>query len=465
MLSAIDLPLPCHTASSYGQDFYVGFMRTTAGSQSALLRLIVGTPSPSASFTAENSSHIIYQGTVTSGAPIVITVSSGHQVTGTDFSNRQKGIRVYSNGTEPIFVVVETILSNLNYGTYLAYPFKTFTSLTKYEYVILSQEGSSASLRSIFLLVATFDDTSVTITPSQMINLPANAQSSSTSVMISPNTESHELTLNRRQTLLVVSENDLTGSIVISNKPLTVISGHECANVPVSESGCEPLAIQLPLKATWGTKFLLAPFAGRNSAQVFKAANSNSTTSFIYTCENVTTTSATTGDFFQFSTDKYCYLESSSPILLAQLSVGESLDSLGDPAIAMVSPIDQYVHEIQFISLPTNDFPNSYVSITVPDNPSGVLFNGDTLTCEWQTLYDSGGSIVGYGCSVAISGQASVPTQHTVSHSSPGGMLSVLVYGFNTSPFYGYAYLAGQSITLSGKFEEEKHPCMAYLKS
>ena len=338
-------------------------MRTTGAHQLAVLRLVVGTPSTSAVVVVETTSQVVHQGTVTSGSPTVITLSSTFQVTGADISNRNKGIHVYSNGTEPIFVVVETVITNINYGTYLAYPSLSFQSVTSYEYVVLSQESSI--LQSTFLLVGNLDNTSITIIPSQGVSLPSDTQTTSDLVSVEANTNSHAFSLNKMQTLLVQSENDLTGTKVISNKPLTVISGHECANVPLtSAAGCEPLAVHVPLRASWGTKFMLAPFAGRSVAQVFKAVTATDNTSIVYTCDNITMTNFTSREF-QLNTSSYCYLESSHPILVAQLSVGQTEDSLGDPAIAMISPINGYVHEIQFISLATADFPrNQIVTLT-----------------------------------------------------------------------------------------------------
>lgn len=448
------LHIHLHAASTYGQDFYIGFMRSTGGSPLVIPRLIVSTPSASTAFVVETMSEIAYQGTVTSGSPIVITLSAELQVTGSDFSNREKGIHIYTNGTEPLFVLTETVLANINYGTYIAYPCQIHETLTSYKYTVLSHDSPSPALQSTFLLVGCEDNTSVTITPSQIVTLPADAQKASSSISVNPNVQSHKLTLNKIQTLLVFSDNDLTGTVITADKPLTVVSGHECVNVPLMESGCEPLAIQLPLTSTWGTNFILAPFDGRNSAQRFKAVTSKNNTTIAYTCDNTSVTITNVSIFFELSTDKYCYLESSNPILLAELSVGQTLDSLGDPAIAMISPIDQYIQEVQFVSLPNTHFPNSYISITVPTehySPNGIFLNGEIITCQWQTIYNRSSIAVGYGCSMAVSSEANTPAQHTISHIRPGGLFSVLVYGFNTFPYQGYAYLTGQHITLPGK--------------
>ena len=313
---------------------------------------------------------------------------------------------------------------------------------------------------SQFLLVGCENDTTITITPSKEVELPENLQEPHSAYLgINPGSTSHQLKLHQMQTLLLISSEDLTGTKITSNKPLTVISGHECANVPLSASGCEPLAVQVPPVATWGTRFLLAPFAGRSSNQTFKAISSKNSTSFISICGMNYTQITHNAAVFSLNTNEYCYLESTESMLLIQLSPGVTTDYKGDPAIALISPIDQYVHEIEFISLPTSDFLSSFISVTVPAehySPNQILLDGAAINCEWQEVYDIDRNVIGFGCSKALFSEASMPTQHTVSHLAHGGLLSVLAYGFNSaSPARGYAYLTGQKLKISNETDSE----------
>ena len=403
---------------------------------------------------------MIYTGTVTSSAPIVINIPSGLQVRHHDYSNRQKGVHIFSTGNEPIFVISETFISFLNHGTFVAYPCSRFKNETSYEYYVISTGEHAGYFVSEFLLVGCENETTVTITPSKQVHLPENLQEPNSPFMgIDSGSTSHLLKLHRMQTLLVTNGDDLTGTKITSNKPLTVISGHECANVPVSMPGCEPLAVQVPPVATWGKKFLLAPFAGRMSNQTFKAISSEYNASFISICGINSTQVTHKITVFSLNTEEYCYLESTVPILVIQLSAGVTTDNKGDPAITMISPIDQYLHEIEFISLPTSDFPFSFISVTVSAehySPESILLDGTAINCDWQRIYDIDDNVVGFGCSKALSIETSVPTQHTVSHLGTGGLLSVLVYGFNSAgPARGYAYLTGQKLKISTESDSE----------
>ena len=426
-------------------------MRNVGGGSLTTLRLLIGTDAVSADYVVETRNRLIQMGMVSSGNPVVVDIPSDPgnlelQVIGSDFDNRERGIHVYTTGTESIFVIGENFVSNLIYGSFLAYPCLTID--TGYEYYIISTDDPTDFVHSQFLLVGCENDTTITVTPTQSVSLPQDPQTASAFVVVDPGITSHVFTLNQMQTLLVSSVDDLTGTKITSNKPLTVISGHECANVPGSATGCEPLAVHVPPSATWGTKFLLAPFAGRIGAQSFKIL-STETTSLSYTCGTTSNVAQNTVSLV-ISTNEYCYLESSQPLLVVQLSTGGSIDSQGDPAIGMISPIDQYVGEITFFSLETRVFPSNYISVTVSTEhyiPQSILLDGAVINCTWNEIQDSNEEIVGYGCSKEVSSSVNTPAQHTVSHMEAGGLISVLAYGFSANPALGYAYLTGQRIT------------------
>ena len=429
-------------------------MRNVGGGSITTLRLLIGTDAVSADYVVETRDRQIQNGMVSSGNPVIVDVPSDPgdlelQVTGSDFDNREKGIHVYTTGADSIFVIGENFISTLNYGSFLAYPCLTID--TGYEYYIISTDDPTDFLQSQFLLVGCENDTTITVTPTQSVNLPQDPQTASAFVVVDPGITSHVFTLNQKQTLLVSSVDDLTGTKITSNKPLTVISGHECANIPESASGCEPLAVHVPPSATWGTKFLLAPFAGRSGTQMAKVFGVEGSLITLTCGLNTITYDHTQVDFTsrEISFDGYCYLESSQPLLVVQLSSGGSIDSQGDPAIGMISPVDQYVNEITFFSLETSVFPSNYISVTVTIGhyiPQSILLDGTTIDCTWNAITDSGGEIIGYGCNKEVSSGVNTPAQHTVSHMEAGGLISVLAYGFSASPALGYAYLTGQNI-------------------
>ena len=156
------------------------------------------------------------------------------------------------------------------------------------------------------------------------------------------------------QTLLIgKSSTDLTGSRIVSNKPLTVISGHECGNV-LSGSPCEHLTEQIPPSTTWGRKFLLVPFGGRNNGQYYKVVSSQANTTVVRTCNSVFTTKTLSiaGSSFTFftSSDTYCFMVSNKPLLVSQLGIAKQF-SIGGPIIFILPSLDQYTNRYSFFSL------------------------------------------------------------------------------------------------------------------
>ena len=440
-------------ATTYGKKFYVGFLSNIGGSILTNLEIVVGTPDTSAEFIVESSNGVIHQGTVTSNVPVAIDPGHDFQVLSNDYTGRLKGLHIYSTGNESIYILAMNSVTLVNFGTYLAYPCLTFENESEYEYFAISVD--SAVGFSQFLLVGCENDTKITLVPTQNISIPQDPQNQqSNPINIEAGATSHQFTLHTLQTLLISSDNDLTGSKITSNKPLTVISGHQCATVPSTSAGCEPLAVQVPPSFTWGTEFLLSPFAGRRGVHTFRAVTSQGNTSFKSVCGLLREFERRESTIFELNTNEHCYLKTSKPVLLTQLSFSGVIDGMGDPAIALISPIDQYIHETEFFSLPTEEFSDQYISVTVAAehyNPTAILLDGRMINCQWQEIYNSTSpvDIIGYGCNTTVSRVSANHTRHTVTHSNPGGLISVLAYGFSTFPALGYAYLTGQELKVS----------------
>ena len=416
------------------------------------LRLVIGTKSVNAEFVVETSGGVIAQRSVSNVMPVSEIIPIEYQVVDNSFENRQKGIRVYTTNGERIFIIAASYYLDINYGVYLVYPCLVFNTELGYEYHVISTEAS-AHFHSQVLVVGCEDDTIISITPSKAIELPQDLQLSSSNPVPAAVGVAHNRTINRKQTLLLTSSSDLTGTRITSNKPLAVIAGHECAHIPYPASGCEPFAIQVPPTFTWGTRFLLTRFAGRETGSFFKVLATQNT-SMIVTCGNSSIGVTVVANTFQFSAFQYCSLRSSKPVLVVQQAASGISDNSGDPAISLISPTDQYISNISFATLPPISFPNNYISVTVLTehfNPSSIFLDGEMLECYWIPIYDDDDpdrQAIGYGCSKALASGREVndrdPTQHEISHRDPNGRLSVLVYGFNSDK--GYAYLAGQEI-------------------
>ena len=364
----------------------------------------------------------------------------------TSSGERNKGIKVASSA------VISVITFNWEAGSvgdYLAFPCHDM-SQPEYEYYIISSSSvrQVPALWSQALLVGCHSNTTVTITPSRSLNLPINTQSGSQLITVTAGT-SHTVMLHEGQTLYFGKPNsDITGTRVVSTKPLTVISGHECGNVPSSTYWCEQLNQQIPPTAAWGKEFLLVPFLGRESGQYFKVVASQDDTVVNQTCNGlVTKLLAIRGNSYTFFVNSatFCYAYANKPIAIVQLSTGGSVDGVGDPIMIYVQPIEQYSQKFVFTTQHTDQFAKSYISITVtPTNfiTANILYDDTPIAGTWTAIYNSQHVIVGYGNRLLVNSSGS----HSVTHTA-GGLASVMVYGFNTNPTRGYGYPAGINLT------------------
>ena len=434
--------------SNYGEDFYVGFMRNY-NLQTVELKLVVLTEDNlPVRFDVETSSGVVYSGTTTASSADTVSISSSLQTNSGSYFYRNNGIHVHTIGQGSISVLAINYQAG-SVGDYLAYPCGLALGDPPYEYYVIST-GSSLSppaVQSEILLVGCENDTLITITPTHTVGIPVDAQNPSSNLQSVQNGSSHQIILNKMQTLLIGKVDvNLTGFKIVSNKPLTVVSGHECGNVPSTQDYCDHLAVSIPPTSTWGQEFLLVPFGGRNVGQYYKIVSSQSSTTVVRRCNSVTSTQTLTsaGSSFTFFTSSttYCSVVANKPVLVSQLGIGGGTDNIGDPIISILPSLDQYINRYSFFSLNTTDFNIHQISVSVLAQnyqPSSIRLDGQPISCTWNAIYNSGGTVVGYGCTKSVTGG----TTHVVSHSNPDAKLAVLVYGWNFNTLRGYGHFAG----------------------
>ena len=323
----------------------------------------------------------------------------------------------------------------------LAYPCQD-VSEGPYEYFTLFIGSTLSSARSDLLLVGCELNTSISITPSQSVELPQDPQSPTSSMISIPAGSSHNIILNQMQTLLVRSDDDLTGTRIVSNNPLTVISGHS-RTLPFNE--------HIPPTSTWGKSYLLIPFGERSrvDGQYYKIVASEHGTSFTRFCNNTQNTSflPIAGNFEEFFTNSttYCSLVSDKPVLVSQLVADVIRFGRGFNSIMSIVPsVDQYTDRYSFTPLNDTDYDVIQISVSVLPQfyvPSSIRLNGRPITATWNKIYNDKGTIVGYACHVNISGGS----VHTVHHDNSSGKLSVIVFGSSNTTYRQrrYSYLAG----------------------
>ena len=426
-------------AYTYGNEFNFGFLNNLNGQTSGLF-LVLTTASTSlisVEVAGGGASRTVEISSTRSG---ISSVDRSFLISNNDFSNRNKGLSAKSQENTTFSVLAINLFTG-TFGEYLSYPCHDL-GLVNYTYIAVSTDSLVPGAHSQILLVACRNNTRITITPTHPVQLPLDAQTNPANITTIGSGESHTVILHEQQTLLFNNtEMDLSGTVIDSNHPLTVVSGHECGNV-LRAGFCEHLSIQIPPTATWGTEFLLAPFAGRTSGQFFKVTPFEANTVIQLTCDPPALNLAPAQFSFTTTSNSYCSLVSSKPVLVTQWTLGGQSEGTGDPTVAPVPPIAQFINRVSFFVYPINFRFNSFISVTVPAanfSENNILLNSSPFVCTWR-FFNSSRGIIGYGCTASISSGS-----YVMSHRYENGTFSVLVYGHSTQ-HVSYAYNAGMKL-------------------
>jgi IgGFc binding protein/Secretion system C-terminal sorting domain/PKD-like domain len=188
---------------------------------------------------------------------------------------------------------------------------------------------------------------------------------------------------------------DISGSLVKSNKPIGVVSGNQCANVPSGVYGCDYMCeMELPT-FTWGKEYHVTPIVGRQKAPVIRVFAKEKDTKVYRDGQDLmrlTLNSRGEGDAFierrafdgnlndlvnQGGTP--CkVISADKPIYVMLYNPGQTDDNLvSDPFQMVLTPLEHYQKEIVFAtpnaqgsSLP---FTRQFVNLVYENTPDGAI--------------------------------------------------------------------------------------------
>lgn len=354
-----------------------------------------------------------------------------------------------------------SITSTLS-GAYLAIPPVAYPGLQEYVYSITSYFWANRTPRrfnSTALLVGSSANTVVVITPSQTIEIPQHFQSNNYPRNSVNAGDSYTVSLQKMETLQIESAFDLTGTIIRSNKPLTVLGSHECVDIPEGMGYCDLIIEQVPPSATWGRTFLFASLHSRLTGERYRVVGLKPSTTVRIKCVN-TTNVVEPGYFtlflnisgevreFTLGRDRLCSIVANKPVLLIQYSLGYSLDNVGDPFMLVIPPVEQYSNNYT-VQAPLSY--NNHLTISVPllSFSRRRIFLNDTTLNGWSPVYCSDTVLCGYVVRLAVP-----PGTHRVRHADSEGRLSVFVYGFEYHD--GYGLMAGMELNwIAGSYSHD----------
>jgi len=301
------------------------------------------------------------------------------------------------------------------------------------EYVVAAwnfhaPESSETGSPGLLAITATADDTHVTIRPTADAEAALGAPELRVGV-------DQDVTLQQGDVVEFFNfTGDFTGTHVTADKPVQVIGGHYCTYIPDELGYCDHLEESIFPVLSLGREYAVAPPAMHTLPDgkvryVRIIAVSDDTTVTYDPPQSISTHIARAGEFIEVpDTDATFVIRATKKVLVAQYMEGQEVaGAMGDPAMALAVPTDQYRLSYLFHA-PTN-YEENYVEVFGPTTTEVVL-DGAPI----GALTAIGGSGIGHRL-VQLDAGPRDDGSHEIHATAPFG-ISVYGYGQYTSYWY-----------------------------
>ena len=424
------MPLYAFSETTEGTEFWVTFMKNYTygvGHSSVIHKLIVSSKVDT-EITVKNfqtgwSTKFSVQANVI--GELEIPHEQGYTFHGA--SVQDKGL--YVESTNPISLYASNYAS-ASYDATIVLP---VTGLGD-EYVIQLFESTSLFYEGNykeFSLIATENNTKVRITP--------HAHTRDGGKPSVP----YEITLQKGQTYLVESGDEnlnLSGSHIISNYPIAVFAGHQCALIQDGNIACDHIVEQqLPVNM-WGKKFALTKTYGQTGDYVMLTTTSDKTEVFV---NGTLHTTINKYDSYTFRlTDGSAFVETSNPVACyLYVEGGAANGGNSDPSSVLISPIEQRVQEVTFATFETNLSRSHYVNVvTTKNGANDMTLDASSISNKFQPLKGNDEFVF-----------AQIPIAHGT-HTLSTNKDGFIGHVYGLGHYESYAYSVGSStLDLSGR--------------
>ena len=419
-------------------DYYLGFFENLDTTNGIISVLIKSSDVQPVEYSIEALGVGYYQnGTISVGNEVILNLPLNIQVS--SYNDQDKGI--YLTASSDKITVIGQNLNDYTSDSYFAIPIIKLDS-TDYVYYGISVPRTvvhSSLYDSSILIVGAENNTILRITTTQSVNTAVG----NNVIMLIPGRE-YSFLIDRLQTFYIGSLEDLSGTKIVSDKQVSVFSGHRCGNVPWNVGYCSHLIEQIPPTALWGNVYYTAPLAGKRSFTVKVLAANDNTIVNIY-CNNTMESYVINGGGFVNRTSQlqeYCAIYSNKEVLVVQFSHGgsEDINDYGDPMMSLVPATNQYLNKFDFSTIRSLLGYNHYVNIIVMEqyyqpNMIYLISGGVTrslVTEQWVPIQVNN-SVKAHATQINISEGV---TQ--VFHTNTLAQMMTIVYGFARADGYGH---------------------------
>jgi hypothetical protein len=235
---------------------------------------------------------------------------------------------------------------------------------------------------------------------------------------------------------------DFTGTQVQSDRPVQVIGGHYCADIPSSVGYCDHLEESMFGVDTLGERYVInAPAVttiASGKVEVVRIIATTANTSLTYDPPQpgAAATIANAGDFVEIEGNAASFLVTASQkVLVAQYMEGqEAGGGTGDPAMSLAVPVEQFRTDYTF-QAPIS-YESNYVDVTAPAGATVML---DGAPVKLSPIGTTGYALARvYPLTAGPAGDGN----HTITGTMPFG---ITVYGYGQ--YTSYWYPGGLNLT------------------
>jgi hypothetical protein len=271
--------------------------------------------------------------------------------------------------------------------------------------------------------------------------------------------------LSAGEYLQISQTNELTGSVIQSNKPVGVWGAASCLNVPVSAAACDSAHQQIPPVRALGSRYAGVRYRNRaaatsEEAPPWRLVGAVDGTQLTWTPSTPAgaPTSLSQGQMAEFFAPGPFVVQSQDedhPFYFAQYMTGAdhigSFSGEGDPEWVNVIPTEQFLESYVFFTDPT--YPETSLVVVRKKSPTTGQFADVTLGCAgvlsgWQPLGDFQYARIDLvtGNFQGVNGCAN--GRHEMTSEAPFGVTIWGWGGYSTlfSGYVSYAYPAGASV-------------------
>lgn len=313
----------------------------------------------------------------------------------------------------------------------LGLPVDTFNK----EFIVIT---NASTIEGLFAVVAAFDDTTVTITPSEALKGGRPADTPFT------------IMLDRGEGYLGqeggTSTAGLTGTIITADKPIGVTNGNKCSNKPAG--ACDhTFEVAHPVQ-TWGTQILAANLPNRSVGAAYRVVASEDGTDV--TMDGNPLGTINRGQFIDIAQDPDDFvIEADAPIFAIQIQPGKNgadPGEVGDPAIGNLLPPDQFRSSYTFSTVGGGQFAENFLVL--------VANNSDlaTITLDGTPVGSGQFSQIG-ASSFSVARLPLADGVHSTASTKPHS-ITVLGYGGSDS----YQYPGGAELNLINSAGDTNDP-------